>query len=181
MTTIAVRRVKNKILLAGDTRTVGDTTILSDSTDKIRKINANLGYGGAGAAKSAILMDLFIDKMPVATLKGLKSGIDLLELYATYIDFTKRHDHTTPAGDGDCNDGGGSANAVFLFIVHGVIYYIGVHDFFIVDCEYFAIGSGGETAITAMSCGLDIEQAIGVAMKRDIYTGGTIQLLEFNG
>lgn len=39
---------------------------------------------------------------------------------------------------------------------------------------YFAIGSGGVHAITAMDCGKSSIQAVQLAMKRDPYSGGRI-------
>ena len=43
-----------------------------------------------------------------------------------------------------------------------------------IDEPYYAIGSGGVHAITAMDCGKSAVQAIQLAMKRDIYTSGRI-------
>lgn len=40
--------------------------------------------------------------------------------------------------------------------------------------DYYAIGSGGAYAITAMDCGKTAAQAIQMAMKRDIHTGGRV-------
>lgn len=40
-----------------------------------------------------------------------------------------------------------------------------------------AIGSGTQYAITAMDMGASAEDAVRAAMKRDIYTGGTIRTL----
>lgn len=39
---------------------------------------------------------------------------------------------------------------------------------------YYAIGSGGVHAITAMDCGKTALQAVQMAMKRDINTGGRV-------
>lgn len=39
----------------------------------------------------------------------------------------------------------------------------------------FAIGSGAKHALTAMDLGLDAKEAVKMAMKRDIYTGGRIR------
>ncbi len=43
-----------------------------------------------------------------------------------------------------------------------------------INDEYFAIGSGAPHAITAMDCGRSARQAVQMAMKRDINTGGRV-------
>ncbi len=40
--------------------------------------------------------------------------------------------------------------------------------------EYYAVGSGAAHAITAMDCGKSARQAVQMAMKRDINTGGRV-------
>lgn len=40
--------------------------------------------------------------------------------------------------------------------------------------DYYAIGSGAAHAITAMDCGKSARQAVQMAMKRDINTGGRV-------
>lgn len=46
-----------------------------------------------------------------------------------------------------------------------------------IDEPYYAIGSGGVHAITAMDCGKSAAQAVQMAMKRDVYSGGRIVTL----
>jgi ATP-dependent protease HslVU (ClpYQ) peptidase subunit len=43
-----------------------------------------------------------------------------------------------------------------------------------VEEAYYAIGSGGVHAITAMDCGKSAAQAVQMAMKRDSATGGRV-------
>jgi hypothetical protein len=40
--------------------------------------------------------------------------------------------------------------------------------------DYYAIGTGASYAITAMDCGKSAAQAVQMAMKRDINTGGRV-------
>jgi ATP-dependent protease HslVU (ClpYQ) peptidase subunit len=40
----------------------------------------------------------------------------------------------------------------------------------------FAIGSGQDHALTAMDCGLSAKEAIKMAMKRDVGTGGRVRI-----
>lgn len=40
--------------------------------------------------------------------------------------------------------------------------------------KYYALGSGAAHAITAMDCGKSARQAVQMAMKRDINTGGRV-------
>lgn len=44
--------------------------------------------------------------------------------------------------------------------------------------EYWAEGTGAPHAITAMDCGKSAAQAVQMAIKRDIYSGGRIQTMQ---
>lgn len=41
-----------------------------------------------------------------------------------------------------------------------------------IECEFYAIGSGGEFAMGAMAMGADVEEAIRVAIRFDVNSGG---------
>lgn len=43
-----------------------------------------------------------------------------------------------------------------------------------------AYGSGSDHAITAIDCGLNAKEAVKMAAKRDIYTGGKIRTFKIN-
>lgn len=43
------------------------------------------------------------------------------------------------------------------------------------QCEPYAIGSGGVVALTAMKCGKSAVEAVDVAIDLDIYSGGGVQ------
>lgn len=43
-----------------------------------------------------------------------------------------------------------------------------------IDEPYYAIGSGGKHAITALDCGKNAAQAVQMAIKRDSFSGGRI-------
>ena len=47
-----------------------------------------------------------------------------------------------------------------------------------ITAPYFAIGSGSAYAIAAMAMGKSAEEAIREAMRHDIYTGGTVDVIE---
>jgi len=44
--------------------------------------------------------------------------------------------------------------------------------------EYYAIGSGAPYALSALDSGFTLKEAIEAARKRDLYTGGRIDVLE---
>lgn len=50
-----------------------------------------------------------------------------------------------------------------------------------VDEPYYAIGSGGVHAITAMDCGKTAVQSIQMAVRRDVYSGGRVQSFTLAG
>lgn len=61
----------------------------------------------------------------------------------------------------------------------GELYYIGVNpsDGYFkcdIECEY-AIGSGSAHAYTAMDMGASAKEAVKMAIKRDIYSGGSVR------
>lgn len=47
----------------------------------------------------------------------------------------------------------------------------------LLDAEYFAIGSGSDFAITAMSMGKDAKEAVEEAIKHDVWTGGRVDAI----
>lgn len=48
----------------------------------------------------------------------------------------------------------------------------------VVKQDYVAIGSGSDFAMAAMAMGKSAEEAIREAMRHDIYTGGTVDVIE---
>lgn len=78
---------------------------------------------------------------------------------------------------------GGNATGGFVFD-GGILYTVGVlesgkifrelHD---LDAPW-ASGSGGDHALTAMDMGASAEEAVAMAAKRDIHTGGKVKTFE---
>ena len=70
-------------------------------------------------------------------------------------------------------------NAHGLVICDDVLWEIGYEDEFIkllFETEgYYAFGSGDLHALTAMDLGASAVEAVEMAMKRDVYTGGEIR------
>lgn len=50
----------------------------------------------------------------------------------------------------------------------------------LMENEPYAIGSGQEYALGAMDAGADVETAVKIAAKRDVYTGGAIKVFDVN-
>jgi ATP-dependent protease HslVU (ClpYQ) peptidase subunit len=47
-----------------------------------------------------------------------------------------------------------------------------------IKADFYAIGSGGQYAYGAMTVGVEVEEAVSVAIKCDIWCGGHVDLLE---
>lgn len=59
----------------------------------------------------------------------------------------------------------------------GIVEWIGAHDGRVaVDAGFHAIGSGGEIAIGAMAFGATAEQAVEIACRFDVWSGGPVQV-----
>lgn len=52
---------------------------------------------------------------------------------------------------------------------------------FIMDCEYYACGSGAELAVGAFFAGADVTMAVQAAIKHEPYCGGAVQMLSHGG
>lgn len=68
--------------------------------------------------------------------------------------------------------------SVLIAYPDGSVEWIGGHDGrVIVDAGFHAIGSGGEIAIGAMAFGATAEQAVEIACRLDVWSGGPVQVL----
>lgn len=65
----------------------------------------------------------------------------------------------------------------FIFMPNGTILTFEPSGPSVQHCEYFAEGSGRDTALGALAMGATAVEAIRVAIQHDIYSGGDIQVL----
>ncbi len=69
-----------------------------------------------------------------------------------------------------------------LMVLDGRLYSCSINgDFWkmpIKKDEVYAIGSGKDFAYTAMDCGLSAKEAVKMAIKRDLYSGGRIRTIK---
>ena len=83
-----------------------------------------------------------------------------------------------------CIDGGSenSYNCSGFMYENGELYEVGGGNgvWICRNVGPMAYGSGADHAITAMDCGLSAKEAVKMAAKRDIYTGGKIRTFKIN-
>lgn len=148
MTTIVV--TKNKMVSDGQV-SYGDRIDAYDFK-KIRKINGCL-VGGAGRLSSVLaFFDWFEEYTSSSLLKSSAPEVNIL----------------IPEGIDDEDFTG-----VVLFSDGDVLLYEGGKRCYpAFSKDYYAIGSGASFAIAALDAGASAEQALEIAKKRDISTGG---------
>lgn len=72
-------------------------------------------------------------------------------------------------------------DAAGFVVDDGVVYYAGVSPekyFKSVEDGVWAIGSGSDHALTAMDLGCSAKEAVKMAMKRDVNTGGKVRVFK---
>lgn len=171
MTCIAVKIGKKKIEIAADNqsswgynkmpkRDVSDKQ--TKAVGKLFQING-MTFGCAGSTADIGLLRLF-----AKTTKPKEMEKDfILEWFLQFRDWAVKK----------------AAIAYNDISIHGIIINEGkVFAFFdFLDCvevkTFDAVGSGMWLAIGAMECGADVEQAVKVAVKYDLFCGGDVNKL----
>ena len=158
MTTIAIRKYSDRIELAADSFGIdGD---IGFPKKKIYSKHPNFIFGSAGMMSEALLLNSCISSL---------SEIDLLseeELYK-YLHIIKDKFQT------DGND-----TEAFLIIFNSRIYDLRLNKSSVDLSEienFYSIGNGRKFALAAMECGKSPREAVEVAIKYDIYSGGEVQ------
>lgn len=159
MTTVVYDPI-SRIMASDSQATLGDM-ILNTKTDKIFNIRGTL----VGAAGRYVQLLAFVDwldeHLESENLKGLTDRAQITppqELIAE--DFTAI---VVWSDTGEVSIFEGSRAA-----------------FTVADEGPLAIGSGAHFALAALDAGASPVEAVKIAIKRDIYSGGDVQMLEFN-
>lgn len=166
MSVIAVRRYKEKIVIASDTQiTWGDNKVQKNSElfreeGKIYKING-LVVGVTGAIEETNLMRIFC-KSHKPSDKRVDSILDF------FVEFWEWGKEKKDKFDVDNH---------YLIVIGDKIYQCAGLRISEVN-EFNAVGSGMFLAIGAMSQGADPEEAVEVAKKYDLYCGGDTYKIE---
>lgn len=153
MTTIATKDG----VIAGEGRMSLGATIIKDDTVKVFNINNHL-VGVCGAARAISTFVSWLQKHTDYRMVSEQVG-DLVDLIPPVLE--QSEDYTALVVTPD--------KQVLLY-EGGVPIDMGYD-------VHMAIGSGGDFALSAMDSGLSAEEAVKVAMKRDVYSGGTITVV----
>ena len=153
MTTIAT---KDGLMCSEGRMSLG-ATIIKDDTVKVFNINNHL-VGVCGAARAISTFVGWLQKHTDYRMVSEQVG-DLVDLIPPVLE--QSEDYTALVVTPD--------KQVLLY-EGGVPIDMGYD-------VHMAIGSGGDFALSAMDSGLSAEEAVKVAMKRDVYSGGTITVV----
>jgi ATP-dependent protease HslVU (ClpYQ) peptidase subunit len=160
MTTIIV--TEDNKMYADSQSTMGNF-ISSEDEVKIENINGFL-VGAAGRWSSCL-----------AFREWFASTQDIVEAAKSFPTAAEHMVYPTP----DNKDDDFQFNALVLDPEGVLTLFEGNFAAYVVE-KPFAIGTGGEYALCALDAGASGEEALAVAMKRDVYTGGSIHFLSLD-
>jgi len=163
MTTIAVRKYKDRIELAADS--LCNDNSIAIMKNKIHK-NPYFTFGHAGERNKALLLNDWLldnpDKYKDCNIQKIFFHFRE-QLISWQMNIFDEKEESVE---------------LFLVSYQGIIYDVRLGSRSIevdeVD-DFMAIGSGREFALAAMECGGSPRDAVAVAIKYDIYSGGDIQ------
>lgn len=154
MTTIAVKDG----IMVGDGRCSLGSTVIKDDMVKVFWINNHL-MGGAGRARSISTFADWLQKHTDYTIVNQEVG-DLVDLIPPVLQDDEEF------------------TALVLTPDKQVLMYDGNVALNLGHDVPASIGSGSVFAIAAMDAGSSAEDAVKIAMKRDVYSGGTISTVQ---
>lgn len=152
--------------MAADGRATIDNQVFTEKTAKITKLSSGGLFGAAGAYDTRSVCKLFDN------VKTAKSLPDIKALRDCNIDF--RAILVLPNG------------SVFLvecgpdYIDAEGVQQKGVWQAYITEINdpYICCGSGARWAKGALDFGANADQAVRIAMKNDVYSGGKVQVIK---
>lgn len=154
MTTIAVKDG----IMVGDGRCSLGSTVIKDDMVKVFWINNHL-MGGAGRARSISTFAQWLQKHTDYTIVNQEVG-DLVDLIPPVLQDDEEF------------------TALVLTPDKQVLMYDGNVALNLGQDVPASIGSGSVFAIAAMDAGASAEDAVKIAMKRDVYSGGEITVVQ---
>jgi len=176
MTTVAIRKYNDRIELASDS--LADDSGVGHHRKKLYSQHViNFVFGHTGVSDQGQLLHYCISDIP--TTSG-KSG-DRRVLFDRYEEGFHNYFHEIK----DKFQTDGNDTEAFLVIFNYKIYDLRLNkssvDFREIQGSFYSIGSGRKFALAAMECGKSPREAVEIAIKYDIYSGGEIQeeIVEF--
>lgn len=154
MTTIAVKDG----IMVGDGRCSLGSTVIKDDMVKVFWINNHL-MGGAGRARSISTFAQWLQKHTDYTIVNQEVG-DLVDLIPPVLQDDEEF------------------TALVLTPDRQVLMYDGNVALNLGQDVPASIGSGSVFALAAMDAGSSAEDAVRIAMKRDVYSGGEITVVQ---
>lgn len=154
MTTIAVKDG----VMVGDGRCSLGSTVIKDDMVKVFWINNHL-MGGAGRARSISTFAQWLQKHTDYTIVNQEVG-DLVDLIPPVLQDDEEF------------------TALVLTPDKQVLMYDGNVALNLGQDVPASIGSGSVFALAAMDAGVSAEDAVKIAMKRDVYSGGEITVVQ---
>lgn len=154
MTTIAVKDG----IMVGDGRCSLGSTVIKDDMVKVFWINNHL-MGGAGRARSISTFAQWLQKHTDYTIVNQEVG-DLVDLIPPVLQDDEEF------------------TALVLTPDKQVLMYDGNVALNLGQDVPASIGSGSVFALAAMDAGVSAEDAVKIAMKRDVYSGGEITVVQ---
>lgn len=154
MTTIAVKDG----IMVGDGRCSLGSTVIKDDMVKVFWINNHL-MGGAGRARSISTFAQWLQKHTDYTIINQEVG-DLVDLIPPVLQDDEEF------------------TALVLTPDKQVLMYDGNVALNLGQDVPASIGSGSVFALAAMDAGASAEEAVKIAMKRDVYSGGEITVVQ---
>lgn len=161
MTVIAVKKYKDKFVVAADTMTVyGDLKKNHIFGSKIQNIGYNVTVALSGYVKHFEALRTFHRDNPL-TAKDITEFYDWIHSYYDFISDKIGDDET-------CG---------LLFILNKKIFYAGGSEIHEITTD-FGLGAGDTIAITAMHLGKTAQEAVQAAIDLNAFCGGGIDFIE---
>ena len=179
MTTIAVRKYGDRIELAADTQANDDDNILIlNKIFSLHSLHKNFIFAHAGNRDKSMLFATYIKGVILVQNLFDKDSYCVENIFLGFREWLADHNIKIANEESE------------RFII---IYKMDVYDvrlsqedlFFVrkIEEQFFAIGCGGDFALAAMECGKTPKEAVEIAAKFTVNTGGEIQeeLIKVNG
>ncbi len=152
MTTLAIKDG----IMCSDSQITSGETITSTETVKLFKIGTDIVGVGGSVCDSRVFVEY---------LEGLHLATDVRKEYPS-----------ASIGDPD-KPSNTDMQALVLSEDGSITAYYGF-DYFNVTGTMYAMGSGRDFALAAMDAGLSAEESVQIAIKRDVYSGGDVQVMK---
>lgn len=164
MSVVAVRKLKNKIIIGSDSIRVHGYTQEKLQFAKLRKVN-EIVIGSCGLAYESSLLFLFCKThSPTSAEEN-----DILEFLSEFQDWVRKKTGINAF----------TVSNEYVLIFAGKIYRI--QNFLIQEIEdYTAIGAGMDYALSALYLGADVAKAVETACELSIFCEKPVNIVEID-